>query len=127
MGEAVNDSASIIGWTMGTHRALAAGKARRSWAIRRRQSAIRRCGCLDGANGSALARPAAVLRQVEQRLETLSSLGQGGDMGTILAALADDPDFESVIIDGTVIRAHQHAAGGKGGFKNKRSDGRVED
>ena len=45
----------------------------------------------------------------------------------ILAALADDPDFESVIIDGTVIRAHQHAAGGKGGFKNKRSDGRVED
>ena len=45
----------------------------------------------------------------------------------ILAALADDPDFESVIIDGTVVRAHQHAAGGKGGFKNKRSDGRVED
>ena len=45
----------------------------------------------------------------------------------ILAALAEDPDFESVIIDGTVIRAHQHAAGGKGGFKNKRSDGRVAD
>jgi len=44
----------------------------------------------------------------------------------ILAALADDPDFESVIIDGTVIRAHQHAAGGKGRFKNERSDGRVE-
>ena len=45
----------------------------------------------------------------------------------ILAALAEDPDFESVIIDGTVIRAHQHAAGGKGGFKNKRSGDRVED
>jgi putative transposase len=45
----------------------------------------------------------------------------------ILAALADDPDFESIIIDGTIIRVHQHAAGGKGGFKNKRSDGRVED
>jgi transposase len=45
----------------------------------------------------------------------------------ILAALADDPDFESVIIDGTIIRVHQHAAGGKGGFKNKRSGGRVED
>ena len=44
----------------------------------------------------------------------------------ILAALADDPDFESIIIDGTVIRAHQHAAGGKGRFKNERSDGRVE-
>ena len=45
----------------------------------------------------------------------------------ILAALADDPDFESIIIDGTVIRAHQHAAGGKGGFKNKRSGDPVED
>ena len=45
----------------------------------------------------------------------------------LLAALAeDDPDFESVIIDGTIIRAHQHAAGGKGGFKNRRSAVRVE-
>jgi putative transposase len=43
----------------------------------------------------------------------------------IMAALADDPDFESVIIDGTIIRAHQHAAGAKGGFKNKRSDVRA--
>jgi putative transposase len=45
----------------------------------------------------------------------------------ILAALVDDPDLESLIIDGTIIRAHQHAAGGKGGFRNKRSDGRGED
>ena len=45
----------------------------------------------------------------------------------ILAALADDPDFESIIIDGTIIRAHQHAAGGKGGFKNKPSGDRAED
>ena len=44
----------------------------------------------------------------------------------ILAALADDPDFEAIIIDGTIIRAHQHAAGGKGGFKNRRSGVRVE-
>ena len=35
----------------------------------------------------------------------------------ILQALADDPDFEHVIIDATIIRAHQHAAGAKGGFK----------
>jgi putative transposase len=43
----------------------------------------------------------------------------------ILAALADDPDFESIIIDGTIIRAHQHAAGGKGGFKSRRSGARA--
>ena len=45
----------------------------------------------------------------------------------IMATLADDPDFEFIIIDGTIIRAHQHAAGGKGGFKNRRSGDRAED
>lgn len=45
----------------------------------------------------------------------------------IMVAVADDPDFESVIIDGTIIRAHQHAAGAKGGFKTKRSGGRAGD
>ena len=46
----------------------------------------------------------------------------------IMAALADDdPDFECVIIDGTIIRAHQHAAGGKGEFKSRRSGDRVGD
>jgi putative transposase len=44
----------------------------------------------------------------------------------IMAALAEDSDFESIIIDGTIVRAHQHAAGGKGGFSSKRSDDRVE-
>jgi hypothetical protein len=28
-----------------------------------------------------------------------------------------DPDFEKLILDSTVIRAHQHAAGKKGGQK----------
>jgi len=45
----------------------------------------------------------------------------------IMAALVDEPDFESIIIDGTIIRAHQHAAGGRGGFKNRRSGDRAED
>ena len=45
----------------------------------------------------------------------------------IMAALADGPDFESVIIDGTIIRAHQHAAGAKGGFKTRRSENRAAD
>jgi transposase len=37
----------------------------------------------------------------------------------IFAALSDDPDFEYLIVDSTIIRAHQHAAGAakKGGLK----------
>jgi len=39
----------------------------------------------------------------------------------MFAALADDPDFEYLILDSTIVRAHQHAAGAKGGLKIRRS------
>jgi putative transposase len=36
----------------------------------------------------------------------------------IFEAMSDDPDFEYLIVDSTVVRAHQHAAGTKkGGLK----------
>jgi putative transposase len=44
---------------------------------------------------------------------------------SLFKVLADDPDFEHVMIDATIVRAHQHAAGAKGGFKMRRSAGRV--
>jgi putative transposase len=42
---------------------------------------------------------------------------------SLFKALADDPDFEHVMIDATIIRAHQHSAGAKGGFKIRPSAG----
>ena len=39
----------------------------------------------------------------------------------------DDPDLEYVSIDGTIVRAHQHSAGGKGGLKIRRLAGREAD
>ena len=39
----------------------------------------------------------------------------------IFAAMADDPDFEYLIVDSTIVRAHQHAAGAKRGLKIKPS------
>ena len=50
---------------------------------------------------------------------------QGGVWQRIFAALADDPDFEYLIVDSTIVRVHQHAAGGKGGFKIRRSAARA--
>src|SRR3979490_1768903 len=39
----------------------------------------------------------------------------------IFEAISDDPDFEYLIVDSTIVRAHQHAAGAKkGGLKIKR-------
>lgn len=34
----------------------------------------------------------------------------------IFAAMADDPDFEYLIVDSTIVRAHQHASGAKRGL-----------
>jgi putative transposase len=35
----------------------------------------------------------------------------------IFAAMADDPDFEYLILDSSIVRAHQHAAGAKRGLR----------
>lgn len=50
---------------------------------------------------------------------------EGGVWQRIFAALADDPDFEYLILDSTIVRAHQHAAGAKGGLKIRPSDARA--
>jgi transposase len=37
----------------------------------------------------------------------------------IFAALSEDADFEYVIIDGTIVRVHQHGTGAQGGTQNQ--------
>ncbi|WP_449233429.1 IS5 family transposase [Azospirillum doebereinerae] len=44
---------------------------------------------------------------------------KGGVFERIFAALAGDGDFEYVIIDGTIVRVHQHGTGGKGGTQTQ--------
>jgi putative transposase len=44
---------------------------------------------------------------------------------SLFKALMEDPDFEHIMIDATIVRAHQHAAGAKGGLKIRRSAGRA--
>ncbi len=43
----------------------------------------------------------------------------------IFTALSGDPDFEYAIVDGTIVRVHQHGAGAKGGLKIRRSGDRA--
>src|SRR5258707_10072694 len=50
---------------------------------------------------------------------------QSGVWHRIFSALAGDPDFEYLIIDSTIVRAHQHAAGAKGGLKIRPLAARV--
>jgi putative transposase len=46
---------------------------------------------------------------------------RNGVWESLFNALADDPNFEAIMIDATIVRAHQHAAGAKGGLRAKRS------
>ena len=48
-----------------------------------------------------------------------------GRWESLFKALADDPSFEYVMIDATIVRAHQHAAGAKGGLSIRLSDARA--
>lgn len=39
----------------------------------------------------------------------------------VFESLSGDPDFEYAIIDGTIVRVHQHGTGAKGGLRIRRS------
>lgn len=43
----------------------------------------------------------------------------------LFKALAEDPDLEHLLIDATIVRAHQHATGAKGGAMRSRSGARA--
>jgi transposase len=44
-----------------------------------------------------------------------------GVFDRLFQLLSDDPDFEYALIDGTIIRVHQHGTGAKGGLKIRPS------
>lgn len=56
-----------------------------------------------------------------------SRWSKDGVWDRLFTAMADDPDFEYIKIDSTIVRAHQHAAGKKGALKLARSAARAAD
>jgi len=52
---------------------------------------------------------------------------QGGVFQRIFEAVSEDPDFEYVLIDGTIISAHQKASGAKGGLSIRPLDAQKAD
>ncbi len=48
---------------------------------------------------------------------------QNGVFQRIFEAIAGDPDFEYVLIDGTIVSVHQKASGAKGGLSIRPSAG----
>jgi transposase len=48
-----------------------------------------------------------------------------GAFERIFSSLSGDPDFEYAMIDGTIVRVHQHGTGAKGGLKIRPSADRA--
>jgi transposase len=48
-----------------------------------------------------------------------------GVFARLFKILSGDPDFEYALIDGTIVRVHQHGTGAKGGLEIRRSGDRV--
>ena len=48
-----------------------------------------------------------------------------GIFESLFKNLSDEPDFEYAIIDGTIVRVHQHGAGARGGLKIRPSADRA--
>ena len=78
---------------------------------------------MDRADGLALARLAgSILPEAfgdwNSVFRRFSRWSRKGVWWRIFEAVSDDPDFECLIVDSTIVRAHQHAAGAKtGGLK----------
>jgi len=46
---------------------------------------------------------------------------KAGVFERIFNTLSDDPDFEFLMVDGTIVRVHRHGQGAKGGLKIRPS------
>ena len=75
-----------------------------------------------------LARTGAPWRDLPERygcwnsaFQRYSRWSKRGVWQRILEALGGDVDLEHLLLDSTTVRAHQHAAGAKGGETTKRS------
>lgn len=47
-----------------------------------------------------------------------------GVLARLFQVLSGDPDFEHALIDGTIVRVHQHGTGAKGGLTIRPSGAR---
>ena len=63
----------------------------------------------------------AVFGEWNSVFRRFSRWSEKGVWARIFEAMSDDPDFEYLIVDSTIVRAHQHSAGAKGGLKIRPS------
>src|SRR5215208_6020228 len=72
-------------------------------------------------HGQSMARSAAFVRELEQRLHPLPRLGEADVWQRLFAAVSDEPDMEYAMVDATIVKVHRHGPGAKGGLRARPS------
>lgn len=98
---------------MGTNRVCVAGQGRRSGANSDRQPMVCRGRSLDRPNGLSMARLAEGVREMEYGVHSLLQMASQRRVGASVHAVADDAEIKHVLIDSTIVRAHQHSSGAR--------------
>src|SRR5947209_8865832 len=96
-------------------------QAGRSRANRRGRSVVCRSGTLDCACRQPMARPSALVREVELGLQRFRDWVKAGVFRRMFEAVAADPDMEYAIVDATIVKVHRHGQGAKGGLRARPS------
>src|SRR3954464_6379318 len=113
------------GHTMGARCAASAWQDWRSGPISGGQSPVSRSGVLDRARRGSLAGPSGDVRELELIFKRFRRWVEKDVFARLFRVLSGDPDFEYALIDGTIIRVHQHGTGAKGGPPVRRSVARA--
>ena len=81
----------------------------------KRQSVTYECHFMDFEDGSALARLAERIWEMEQCSSKISSVAGRGSLGAHFKRSAKRPDFEWLMMDASHCKVHPHASGAIGG------------
>ena len=101
-------------------RSTASWQGWRSWPDGRGQPPVRRRRVVGFALRRPLARSAGTVRQVEDGPHPFRALGQGRRLRErVFEALIKDRKNQYLMLDTTLVRAHQQAATGKGGTRTR--------
>lgn len=121
MEEAIDATSRICGCTMADDQRPASRQGQVYGTYGRQQPVVRKRGALDYPHRGAVARPDGAFQRVEFSVTAFHRWYKRGVLERVCEAVNGDSYLVHPLLDLTIMRAHQHRAGVKGGSPTRRS------